>query len=385
MAWPALSVIVINYNQGRFLPECLDAILAQSHRPHEVIFVDDCSTDDSVEIIERYARRHPVIRAVSNDRNQGFHFSVNRGLALASGDYVYCASADDRVLPGLFGKSMRLLARYPNAGLCSTLSAAMDEHGEYRGVVHTPLIARTECFVPPTRALKLLQRYGSWFMGNTAVYRRAALHEAGGHMAELGPYCDGFIVLVLALRYGACFIPEPLAVWRKIKNSYSHRTGVDVDRMLEITAAVKRLMVSKYSDLFPTDCVDDWERRRLFEVATSFVAVSAEVEVEGLRRLLRPSAGVDRAFLAALRLVRRAELLATKLYLFCRLQPHHLHSELARKLRHVVRPGVSPGSSSAGVRHGTTALGARRETGAPGSRAGDQPTLIRPNGSHGDG
>jgi hypothetical protein len=109
--------------------------------------------------------------------------------------------------------------------------------------------------------------------------------------------------------------------------------------MLEVTAAAKRLMVSKYSDLFPGDYVEDWERRRLFEVATNVVAVSGEAEVEGLRRLLQLSAAVA---------------------------------------------GVSPGSSSAGVRHGTTALWARRETGAPGSRAGDQPTLIRPNGSHGD-
>lgn len=381
MAWPALSVVVTNYNHGRFLPECLDAILAQSHRPYEVILVDDCSTDDSAEIIERYARRHPVIRAVRNERNQGFHFSVNRGLALASGDYVYCASADDRVLPGLFGKSMRLLARYPDAGLCSTLSAVMDEHGEYRGVAHTHLIARNECFVPPARALKLLQRYGTWIMGNTAVYRRAALHEAGGHMAELGPYSDGFIVLVLSLRYGACFIPEPLAIWRKIKNSYSHRTSVDVDRALQITAAAKRLMMSKYSDLFPSDYVDDWEKRRLFEMATNFVAISGEVEIRGLRRLLRPSTAVDRAFLAALRIVRHAELLATKLYLSCRLQRYHLHSELARELRHVVRPGVSPETSGAGACRGPAVSATGREMGAPGCGAGDQPTLIRPDGS----
>jgi hypothetical protein len=155
--------------------------------------------------------------------------------------------------------------------------------------------------------------------------------------------------------------------------------------MLEITAVAKRLMVSKYSDLFSSDYVDDWEGRRLFEVATNVVAVSGEVEVEGLRRLLRPSAAVDRAFLAALRLVRRAELLATKLYLFCRLQRHHLHSELARKLRRVVRPGVSPESPGGGACRGPAALATRREMGAPECRAGDQPTLIRPNGSHADG
>ena len=385
MIRPTLSVVMTNYNHARFLSESLQAILDQSYRPEEVIVIDDGSTDNSIEVIKSFGQIAPTIRLVCNKQNQGHHFSINRGLELASGEYVYCAAADDKVLPGLFEKSINLLAQYPQAGLCSTLSEVMNEKGEYKGLVHTPIISRTECFLPPEKALTMLRRYGSWFMGNTVVYQRAALIEAGGFTPELGPYCDGFMDLVLALKYGACFIPEPLAVWRRMKGTYSERMSADLDMVLEITAAAKRLMVSKYSDLFPSDCVDDWERRRLFEVATNFVAVSGEVEVEGLRRLLRPSAAVDRAFLAALRIVRRAELLATKLYLFCRLQRHHLHSELARKLRHVLRPGVSPESSGAGACRGPAAPATRREMGAPGCGDGDQPTAVRPEGTRADG
>lgn len=374
MTHGSLSVIVPNHNHARYIGEALEAILSQSFRPKEVIVVDDGSTDDSVAVIEHFVRRDSIIRPFRNERNRGVIFWMNWALEFASGDYVYFAAADDKARPRLFEKSMNLLAQYPQAGLCSTVSGVMNEKGEHKGLVHTPIISRTACFLAPARALAMLRQHGSWFMGNTAIYRRAALIEAGGFIPELDAYCDGFIDLVLALKYGACFIPEPLAMWRKLEGTYAKRMSADLDSILEITAAAKRLMLSKYADLFPSDYVEDWERRRLFEVATNFVAVSGEVEIRGLRRLLRPSAAVDRAFLAGLRVVRRVELLATKLYLFCRLQRHHLHSELARKLRHVVRPGVLPGSSNAGVRRETTKLG-----------AGEQPTVVPPDGSRADG
>src|SRR5579871_3702368 len=121
MTVPTLSVVMINYNHGRYLPVSLGAILQQSLPATEIVFVDDCSTDNSMEVIEDFARRHPTIRVHRNEKNLGVVGACNRGLSLARGQYIYFAAADDEVLPGLFEKSLNLVAKHPEAALCCSI------------------------------------------------------------------------------------------------------------------------------------------------------------------------------------------------------------------------------------------------------------------------
>lgn len=329
-----LSVIMPNYNHARFLPEALRAILNQSYRPLEVIVIDDGSTDNSVEVIEVFAHKDPLVRLYRNDQNRGVLFSINRGLEMASGEYVYGAAADDKVLPGLFEKSMKLLGRYPQAGLCSTLSRLIDETGKDKGLVRTPIISKQECFLSREEALRALCKHGPWLRGNTAIYRRHALIEAGGFIPELGPFCDGFIMQVIALRYGACFIPEPLAAWRRMETGYASMLNADIERSLEIRQHAGRLMRSTYRDLFPPDYVADWEGRWLCGLGQynwGRVRRQQEECLKSLKRFLPASSWLDTLFLGGLRLSVQAQALAVKLYLFVR------HTPRAWLLRRVLK------------------------------------------------
>jgi len=82
---PTLSVIIPNYNHGKYLPACLNAILRQSVTPLEVIILDDCSTDNSVEVVERFAAEDPIFRLIRNPKNLGVMPNVNKGVDLARG------------------------------------------------------------------------------------------------------------------------------------------------------------------------------------------------------------------------------------------------------------------------------------------------------------
>ena len=115
---PTLSVLIPNYNHGRYVAHCLDQIFSQDFPPNEVIVVDDGSTDDSAEIIARYASREPRLRFFRNPSNFGVMKTMNRALSLARGDYVYGGAADDWVAPRAFKKVMEMVRRYPGAGLC---------------------------------------------------------------------------------------------------------------------------------------------------------------------------------------------------------------------------------------------------------------------------
>jgi glycosyltransferase involved in cell wall biosynthesis len=109
-----------NYNYGRYIGDAFEAILSQSYSPAEIIVLDDGSTDNSVAVIEEYAKKYVSIRFLKNEKNMGLNYSINRCLEASSGEYIYWAGSDDKVLPGFFEKSTNLLAQYPQAGLCCT-------------------------------------------------------------------------------------------------------------------------------------------------------------------------------------------------------------------------------------------------------------------------
>src|SRR3989442_13032172 len=83
----------------------------------EIMISDDASTDNSVDVIENFRKEHPEIRLIRNARNMGVIHNANVLYEMASGDYIYGAASDDRVLPGLFEQSIDILSSHPEAAL----------------------------------------------------------------------------------------------------------------------------------------------------------------------------------------------------------------------------------------------------------------------------
>ena len=99
---PKVSVIVPNYNYARYVPARLRSILAQTYTPHEIIFLDDCSSDRSVEVAEAVLSEAGIpFRIIRNWRNQGCYRQWLRGIREATGDLVWVAEADDDCAPTL--------------------------------------------------------------------------------------------------------------------------------------------------------------------------------------------------------------------------------------------------------------------------------------------
>jgi glycosyltransferase involved in cell wall biosynthesis len=121
-AEPNLSVVLANYNHGGFLQECLEAILAQSRPADEILVVDDGSTDDSLDVLAVLAVKHPLIQVIRNQQNMGVPYSQERGLSLCSGQYLFFPAVDDRILPGMFEKSMAILEQHPEAAFSMGLT-----------------------------------------------------------------------------------------------------------------------------------------------------------------------------------------------------------------------------------------------------------------------
>ena len=116
---PAISVIVPVYNVERYLAECLDSIVAQTHESFEVVVVDDGSTDSSSAIIEHFAAEHPVIIRSLSKPNGGLSDARNYGIDHSSGEYLAFVDADDLIAPNMLASlHERALATGAELVLC---------------------------------------------------------------------------------------------------------------------------------------------------------------------------------------------------------------------------------------------------------------------------
>lgn len=95
-----VSVIIPVYNVEDYIEPCLASVLNQSHRDIECILIDDCSTDRSVEIAERFIQNHPKkdrVKWIRQQQNQGQSVARNRGVEVASGEYIFFVDSDDTI------------------------------------------------------------------------------------------------------------------------------------------------------------------------------------------------------------------------------------------------------------------------------------------------
>ncbi len=114
-----VSVIMSNYNTPEvYLREAIESILNQTYSDFEFIIVDDCSTDNSLDILASYD--DPRIVLLKNEENLGITKSLNRALKIAKGEYVARMDGDDIALPERFEKQVAFLTDNPDIIVCGT-------------------------------------------------------------------------------------------------------------------------------------------------------------------------------------------------------------------------------------------------------------------------
>ena len=96
---PTVSVCIPTYNGAEYLADCIDSVLAQTHSDLELLIVDDCSSDDSVEIAHGYARRDSRVRISVNSTNLGLGGNWNRSVHLSRGEWIKFVFQDDLISP----------------------------------------------------------------------------------------------------------------------------------------------------------------------------------------------------------------------------------------------------------------------------------------------
>jgi hypothetical protein len=194
---PRVSIIVPTFNRSRFLPACLDSLLAQTLPPFEVIVVDDRSTDATRAVLAGFADRVTILGTTAQLGKPG---AVNLGLEQVSGEYVWVFDDDDVALPDALARFTDALERRPDCGFSWSpwfcADTRPDGHlGPVTWETRAPDIA-TLGFVPA-----LLEHN---FLGGAALFaRKRCYDECGGYDPALVRSQDFDVAIRFARRYPA--------------------------------------------------------------------------------------------------------------------------------------------------------------------------------------
>ena len=203
---PAVSIVIANYNYGRFLGRCVDSALAQTHARTEVVVVDDASSDDSREVIRTYADRVvPVLRA----QNGGQAAAFNSGFEACHGEVVLFLDSDDWLYPQAAARVLGAFA--PGVAKVQFRLHLVNGAGELIDLFPAPEVSFDDGDVVPL--LLSSGRYETTVTSGNAFARSTLAAILPVPETEFRISADGYLVTVAPLYGRVVSIEEPLGAY----------------------------------------------------------------------------------------------------------------------------------------------------------------------------
>jgi glycosyltransferase involved in cell wall biosynthesis len=242
---PKVSVLMPSFNYARYLPLAITGVLSQSHSDLELIITDDCSTDNSREIVKDWQRLDNRVISVFHDVNTGLAGARNSGLAASSGEFIALCDADDIWLPEKLKIQMEVFRRNPELGLVYSDSAIIDGDGNLTGQLFSSMIHRVGQATSGSLFEELCQR--NFLCVPTVTLRREAIQYAGGFDESLRSLEDWVCWVKISRKYPFYYVEDALVQYRIHRAGLSRNLkGMALNRVKAI-----RLLLESFSDISP--------------------------------------------------------------------------------------------------------------------------------------
>lgn len=204
---PKVSVCIASYNHARFIGETLDSILAQTYRDFEIVIVDDGSTDDSLKILNSYAKKHPQIKVFihPNHENKGISVTANEVIKRSRGEYISFIGSDDTWCSYSLERRINFLEK-TGVGFVYSKADCINEKGDLLNEIIGADISKE---ADPLMSVII----SNPIPAITVTVRRECLDRAGLY-ADSVVYGDWELWIRLLNFYKIGFIDEPLAKYR---------------------------------------------------------------------------------------------------------------------------------------------------------------------------
>jgi len=225
---PKVSVVIPCFNQGPYLEEAVDSVLAQTFQDFEILVVDDGSTDpETVRILQNYNR--PKTRVI-HTTNQGLAMARNNGIYEALGDYILPLDADDKIGTGYLADAVPILDRHPDMGIVYSEAA-------YFGI-------RGGRWDLPEYSLDGILNHNLIFC--TALFRRADWEAVGGYNVNMVYGWEDWDFWLSILELGRTVHCLPMVGFFYRKNEASMAAVMKA----ELKAQLHRRIIEKHPSYF---------------------------------------------------------------------------------------------------------------------------------------
>lgn len=227
-----VSVIIPNYNHARYLDERIQSVLNQTYQNFEVIILDDKSTDDSREVIERYRGCPQVSHIIYNEANSGSTFRQwEKGIGLAKGEFIWIAESDDYCEPSLLKALIEQVQAHPTCVLVYGLSQMVDLQGRALG---ERMRTYGNVFL---KGRRFIQRYmcceNPVYNASSAIFKRKAALEIPPLYMEYKGAGDRLFWIEIAEKGDVAIVNRPLNYFRQHPNKVTPQKTLDGTNLME--------------------------------------------------------------------------------------------------------------------------------------------------------
>lgn len=205
-----ISIVIPVYNASKFLAKTLDSAINQTYKNIEILLIDDCSKDNSLEIMLDYERKDSRIKVLTSEKNQGVAAVRNRGIQAANGDYIALLDSDDIWIETKLEKQIKAL-KENNADISYCSYCFINEND--KSVMHP--------FVVPSDITYQKMLYCN-YIGCSTVLAKASLFKE--HPFKKRFYHEDYVLWMELLRIPvkAIGIKEVLVNYRMMSGSRSY-------------------------------------------------------------------------------------------------------------------------------------------------------------------
>ena len=206
-----ISVSIPTYNQGQYVEKAILSVYNQTLSPDEIIVSNDCSTDNTMEVLEQLKSKVPVLKVINQPVNLGINKNVEACLKAASGEFILRLDSDDFLEPEYIKTVLSLLEEYPEAGYGH---ANVREIDQYDRQLKNRTLFRSLTFQKADDALKAAVK-GYRVAANIVMFRRKALEQVNFMSGRPNFGEDYHLAAHLAAEgWGNVFSPKILSNYR---------------------------------------------------------------------------------------------------------------------------------------------------------------------------
>lgn len=226
-----VSVVVASYNHAEFLEQRMESLINQTYSDLEILVIDDCSSDNSLEVLRRY-EPHPKVKLVVREINGGWVAVSNQGIEMSTGEFVIFANCDDSCDTRMIERLVDVIKSYPSAGIAFCRSLMVDEQDRVLG---NDFVGRERSFRERCGSDTLITGFEmSRFLLHScvipnlsgAMFRRECFSTLGNFTSAYRANSDWDLFFRISVRYDVSYIAEPLNRFRQHKATIrSHTKG----------------------------------------------------------------------------------------------------------------------------------------------------------------